>query len=50
MNQNSFRRGARELEADGSVGVTTPRKFAVYLAIHREMARLATRDPLLSLR
>jgi hypothetical protein len=50
MNQNPFRLGARDLEADGSVGAPTPRKSAVYLAIHREMTRLAPRDLLLSCR
>jgi hypothetical protein len=44
MNQNPFRHGARGLEADGSVGAPTARKSAVYLAIHREMARLSTRQ------
>jgi hypothetical protein len=43
MNQNPFRLGTRDLEADGSVGAPTPRKSAVYLAIHREMTRIPTR-------
>jgi hypothetical protein len=44
MNANPCRPGARSLEADGSVGAPPPRKSAVYLAIHREMARISTRD------
>ncbi|WP_153067208.1 hypothetical protein [Steroidobacter cummioxidans] len=45
MNPNPFRLGARGLEAGGSVDASTPRKSAAYLAIHREMARIPSRDP-----
>jgi len=46
MNPNPFRLGARSLEAGGSVDTSTLRKSVVYLAIHREMARIPSRDPL----
>jgi hypothetical protein len=44
MYPNPFRLRARGLEADSSLRAPTPRKSAVYLAIHREMARFPTRD------
>jgi hypothetical protein len=48
MYPNPFRLSARGLEADDSLGAPVPRKSTVYLAIHREMARIPTRDLLLA--
>jgi hypothetical protein len=48
MYPNPFRLSARGLEADSSLSAPTPRKSAVYLAIHREMPRFPTRDLLFS--
>jgi hypothetical protein len=44
MNANPCRLGARSREADGSVDAPSARKSAVYLAFHREMARIPPRD------